>query len=95
MNKWEQFEYVLKRVLPSYKSHTRLTLSVERSSSIYGINGTYTWRLYLRTGCGLYEELISLSKFCGIEWEHRFWDEKETIFEMSEYSNEMINPVSW
>jgi hypothetical protein len=95
MNKWEQFEYILNCVLPSYRSHTRLSLNVDRPSTIYGINGTYTWRLYLKTNSGLYEELVSLSKFCGIEWEHQFWDEKETILELSEYSREMVKPVYW
>lgn len=95
MNKWEQFEYILKQVLPSYKSHTRLSLTVDRPSSIYEINGIYTWRLYIKSGSGLYQELISLSKFCGIEWEHQFWDNKETILEMSEYCRENIKPVYW
>lgn len=95
MNKWEQFEYILKRVLPSYRSHTRLSVSVERSESIYDINGTYTWRLYIKSSSGLFHELISLSKFCGIEWEHQFWDERETILEISEYSREMVKSVYW
>jgi hypothetical protein len=96
MNKWEQFEYILKCTLPSYRSHTRLSLSVDyQNSTIYDINQTYTWRLYFKSGSGLYEELIGLSKFCGIEWEHQFWDEKETILEMSEYSHEIIKPIYW
>ena len=95
MNKWEQFEYILKCVLPSYRSHTRLSLNVDRPSTIYGLNGTYTWRLCFKSDSGLFKELISLSKFCGIEWEHQFWDEKETILELSEYSREMVKPVYW
>jgi hypothetical protein len=95
MNKWEQFEYILKCVLPSYRFHTRLSLNVEYPDSIYGINGTNTWRLSIKTSSGLFYELVSLSKFCGIEWEHQFWDEKETILELSEYSPKMVNPVYW
>jgi hypothetical protein len=97
MNKWEQFEYILKCTLPSYKRFTNLSLECTRPHHHYEYYN-YVWRLQITYGCGLYQELVSLSKFCGIEWEHQFYTESDggyMIIEMSENYREPISPVFW
>ena len=97
MNKWEQFEYILKCVLPSYKRFTNLSLECTRPHHHYEYYN-YVWKLKIRYGSGLFPELVSLSKFCGIEWEHQFYTESDggyMIIEMSENHKEPISPVYW
>ena len=95
MNKWEQFEHVLTRDLPSYRRFSELSL--ERTQPHHHFEYyNYVWRLSIKSNSGLYGEFVNLSKFCGIEWEHQFWSvEGYTILEMSENHKEPISPVFW
>lgn len=97
MNKWEHFKYILDNTLPSYKRFTNLSLECTQPHHHYEYYN-YVWRLKIAYGCGLYPELVSLSKFCGIEWEHQFYTEIDgghMIIEMSENYREPISPVFW
>jgi hypothetical protein len=94
MNKWEHFRYILENTLPSYKRWTHLSLECRITNDYF----EYVWKLKIKYGSGLYPELISLSKFCGIEWEHQFYTESDggyMIIEMSENYREPISPVFW
>ena len=94
MNKWGQFEYILKQVLPSYIHFTRLSCDVDL---IYGTYDTfeYKWTLEIKKDCGLYEEIINLSTFCDITWDEMFWSPEYTKLVSYIKSKEKILPVYW
>ena len=94
MNQWEQFEYILKQVLPSYIHFTRLSCNVELN---YETNNTfeYEWTLEVKKDCGLYEEIINLSKFCDIKWDKMFWSPEYMKLVSYIGSNKKITPVYW
>jgi hypothetical protein len=95
MNQWEQFEYILKKRLPEYKRFSELSLECTQPNHHFD-SFNYVWRLSIKNSSGLYHEFVSLSKFCGINWEHQFWSvEGYTILEMSENYREPISPVFW
>lgn len=95
MNKWEQFEYILKQVLPSYIHHTRLSCNVELNQYQHFMRYQYRWSLEVKRNCGLYEEIRSISQFCGINWEGMDWTEEYVKLRGYEESNKKINPVYW
>jgi len=95
MNKWQQFEHILRNTLPSYKKLTKLSCSCEIVTDYPYKKFKYEWVLLFNTKCGLYEELLNISKFCEIEWEQAYWDDLNTKFVLSEQIYELIEPVYW
>jgi hypothetical protein len=95
MNQWEQFRHILENTLPSYKHWTNLSLEYGMRDGFY----YYVWQLRIKNNSDLYEEILSISKFCGIEWEHMFHTsfsyDGEMILETNENNRELIEPVYW
>ena len=94
MNKWEQFEYILKQVLPSYIHFTRLSCNVELNYENYD-TFEYNWTLEIKKNCGLYEEIITLSTFCDIKWDDMYWSPEYMKLVSYINSKEKITPVYW
>jgi hypothetical protein len=98
MTKWEQFEYILKRVLPSYKQRSRLSLTVLSNNfnySKYTQERECVWRLEIYRSSGLFEDIKTISDFCGIYWEHMTYSmEDGLILELTE-NREVIKPIFW
>jgi hypothetical protein len=98
MTKWEQFEYILKRVLPSYKQRSRLSLTVLSNNfnySKYTQERECVWRLEIYRSSGLFEDIKTISDFCGIYWEHMTYSmEDGLILELTE-NREEIKPIFW
>ena len=98
MTKWEQFEYILKCLLPSYKQRTRLSMSISSnyfSHSQYIRDTECVWRLEIYRGSELFEDIKTISDFCGIYWEHMTYSmEHELILELTE-NKEEIKPIFW
>lgn len=98
MTKWEQFEYILKRVLPSYKQRSRLSLTVQSNNfnySKYTQERECVWRLEIYRSSGLFEDIKTISDFCGIYWEHMTYSmEDGLILELTE-NREVIKPIFW
>lgn len=95
MNKWEQFEYILKQVLPSYIHHTRLSCNVELNQAHYYGKFEYKWTLEIKKDCGLYEEIRNISRFCDINWDDMFWSTQYMKLVSYVDTNEKITPVYW
>lgn len=98
MTKWEQFEYILKRVLPSYKQRSRLSVTVQSNNfnySKYTQERECVWRLEIYRSSGLFEDIKTISDFCGIYWEHMTYSmEDGLILELTE-NREEIKPIFW
>ena len=94
MNKWEQFEYILKQVLPSYIHFTRLSCDVEINYETYN-TFEYKLTLEIKKNCGLYEEIINLSTFCDIKWDDMYWSPEYMKLVSYIDSKERITPVYW
>lgn len=98
MTKWEQFEYILKCLLPSYKQRTRLSMSISSnyfSQTQYIRDTECVWRLEIYRGSELFEDIKTISDFCGIYWEHMTYSmEHELILELTE-NREKIKPIYW
>ena len=98
MTKWEQFEYILKCLLPSYRQRSRLSLSITSTNYAYS---EYTrvkecrWKLVINRGSEVFEDIKTISDFCGIYWEHMTYSmEHELILELTE-NKEEITPIYW
>ena len=98
MNKWEQFEYILKCLLPSYKQRSRLSLTVESNNFAYSQyirDNKCIWRLEISRGSEFFEDIKTISDFCGIYWEYMTYTmEHELILELTE-NREEITPIFW
>jgi hypothetical protein len=98
MTKWEQFEYILKCVLPSCKQRSRLSLTMESNDfkhSQYIRDNKCIWRLEITKGSELFEDIKTISDFCEIYWEYiSYTIEDELILELTE-NREEIKPIFW
>lgn len=98
MTKWEQFEYILKCLLPSYKQRSRLSLTIRSNNftySKYTRENECVWRLEINRGSEVFEDIKTISDFCGIYWEHMTYSmEHELILELTE-NKEEITPIYW
>ena len=98
MTKWEQFEYILKRLLPLYKQRSRLSVLISSDNfnySKYSRDNQYVWRLEIYRDVKLFEDIRTISNFCGINWEYMTYSmEHELILELTE-NKEEIKPIFW
>jgi hypothetical protein len=91
MSEWEHFKYVLENVLPSYKHFSTLSCNIEFNSYYYY---EYSWRLTIKR-CEVYDEIKTLSEFCGINWERMFFDHESISLELYEDRKIPTKPVYW
>jgi hypothetical protein len=95
MNKWEQFEHIVKKVLHTY-SLTQLSCQISSSTSYPYKTFSYGWELQINEiNIKIYDELLTISYFCGIEWNETIFDEGKIKIRLTEHTYEYIEPVYW